>query len=527
MLFALGLLSLIAQVPGGDLPLDRTFRVQDHGAVGDGTALDTAALQKTIDTCSQAGGGRVYLSPGVYLTGTLFLKDNVRLTLEAGAVLKGSARAEDYPKVPRKDADLMPVVDSMSAGGAALIYAEGIRNASIEGPGTIDGRGATFWYEEMLSPKVRKPKPERPRALIAIIGSENLRFRDVTLVDSPCYTLWLIGCDHVNIDGIAIRNSHVGPNTDGIDIDCCNDVRVANCFIDGGDDAIAIKSDSTLFGADKPCENISVTNCVLCSVPACGVRVGYEGDSVIRDCTFSNLTIFDTDIGLDIVSVLPGGTHVLQGTRCENIVFDNIVMRNVNQGIYFWMGNLTDQEPRVHLKNIGVSNVIAQSHYGSYVGGFEKAQVENVTLSNVRLEIDGEMPENNAGGAVGVWGGPMNPYGLYCAWADSVQLLDIDLDFRSARGAWRYGVYCQSVTGAALRNIRTRGLNALGADAAVGSGHSTLSLRDSDAEPGINAFLHVTDGSQVFVSGCDASRAQTAGVADESSSIVGTSADAP
>ena len=139
--------------------------------------------------------------------------------------------------------------------------------------------------KEMLStrskgscPIVRAPDRHRQ--------GESLLFRDVTLLNSPCYTLWLIGCNNVNIDGVTIHNPHDGPNTDGIDVDCCSNVRVANCSIDGGDDAIAIKSDSGTLGEDKPCENVTVTNCVLCSVPACEVRIGYEGDAVIRNCTF-------------------------------------------------------------------------------------------------------------------------------------------------------------------------------------------------------------------------------------------------
>ena len=171
--------------------------------------------------------------------------------------------------------------------------------------------------------------PNRPRTRRRRQGESCLS--GTSRCSIPCYTIWAIGCDNVVIDGITIRNPHDGPNTDGIDIDCCSDVRISNCSIDGGDDAIAIKSDAYQLGEDKPCENVVVTNCVLCSVPACGVRIGYEGDAVIRNCTFSNLTIFDTDIGLDMVSILPARPNILKGTRCENILFDNIVMRNVNQ----------------------------------------------------------------------------------------------------------------------------------------------------------------------------------------------------
>ncbi|HQE82801.1 MAG TPA: glycoside hydrolase family 28 protein [Candidatus Hydrogenedentes bacterium] len=508
-----------------EAPSPVVVRVQEFGAVGDGTALDTAAIQKAIDACTAAGGGTVYFSPGVYLSGSVFLKDNVRLLLEANAVLRGSARPEDYPPAVRQDPDAPSFGIPEVVGGGFLIYGEGVQNVSIEGRGTIDGQGSKFWFEEMLSAMVRKPMPNRPRALIAIVKGDSLRVRDVTLANSSCYTLWTIGCNNVTIDGITIRNPHDGPNTDGIDIDCCSDVRIANCSIDGGDDAIAIKSDAGLLGEDKPCENITVTNCVLCSVPACGVRIGYEGDSIIRNCSFSNLTIFDTDIGLDIVSILPGRPNIVRGTRCENITFNNVVMRNVNQALYFWMGNETGEQSQVHLKNILVSNVIAQSRYGSYVGGFDKKHCENVTLSNIQFLLTGDMPEGAAPAASGVWGAPANPYALYCARVDGLRIQDVDIDLRAARGAWRYGLFCDEVYGAALSNIRTRGLVSLPAQAAIGLKGTSASVRDCDAEPGIPAFLHAVQSSRMFVSGCDLSQAQKTVIRDEDSTLVASDAE--
>lgn len=502
-------------------PPGQVVRVRDLGAVGDATTLDTAAIQKAVDTCSASGGGCVSFSPGVYLSGTIFLKDNVRLVLEANAILRGSARPEDYPPITHKNANGdTAFASSTFSGGGFLIYADGVRNISIEGRGTIDGQGPEFWFKEMLSAMVKKPMPNRPRGLIGVVKSDSILFRDVTLINSPCYTLWTIGCNNVNIDGITIRNPHDGPNTDGIDIDCCSNVRISNCSIDGGDDAIAIKSDAGLLGEDKPCENITVTNCVLCSVPACGVRIGYEGDAIIRNCAFSNLTIFDTDIGLDIISILPGRPNIRKGTRCENIVFNNITMRNVNQAIYFWMGNDTGEESQVHLKDVLVSNVIAQSRYGSYIGGFDKKHCESVTLSNIRFLLTGDMPKDAAPAASGVWGAATNPYALYCTRVDGVRIRDVDIDLREARGAWRYGLFCNEVDDAELGCIHTRGLATLSAEAAIGLRKTTASIRDCAAELHVPAFLHAVEGSRVFVSDCDLSQAEKSTVLDEDSKIV-------
>ena len=499
-------------------PSARLFRVQDYGAIGNGTTLDTVAIQKAIDACSSSGGGTVCLSPGVYLSGTVFLKDNVRLFLELNAVLRGSPRLEDYPPCPRKDVRGEPAFSSPTfSGGGFLIYADGVRNASIEGRGTIDGQGPEFLFKEMVSAAVRKPMPGRPRAMIGIVKGESLLFRDVTLINSPCFTLWLIGCDNVNINAVTIRNPRNGPNTDGIDIDCCRKVCVSDCAIDGGDDAIAIKSDSGLLNEDKPCEDITVSNCVLSSGPACGVRVGYEGDSVIRNCAFSNLTIYDTDIGLDIVSVRPGGT-IRKGTRCENITFNNIVMRNVNRAIYFWMGHEKGGESQVSLKNVHVSNVIAQSQFGSYIGGFPLKQAEDITLSNIRLILTGKMPEQAPLSGCGVWGG-LNPYALYCSHVDGLCISDISVDFRQASGAWRYALFCEETRNARINGIHTKGFVALPGQAVIGLKKSTAAIHGSDAEPQIPAFLHAVEGSRAFVSGCDLTQAKTPFAKDNASVI--------
>lgn len=505
---------------------DAIVRVRDCGATGDGATLDTDAIQKAIDTCSAAGGGIVYFSPGVYLSGSIFLKDNVRLMLEVDSVLRGSARPEDYPPITRSSAGSGPFDMPAFSGAGFLIYAEGVHNVSIEGRGTIDGQGGSFWFEEMLSPMVRKPMPNRPRALIAVVKGESLLFRDVTLLNSPCYTLWTIGCNHVMIDGVTIRNPHDGPNTDGIDIDCCNDVRIANCSIDGGDDAIAIKSDAGLLGEDKPCENVCVTNCVLCSVPACGVRIGYEGDSIIRNCAFSNLTIFDTDIGIDVISILPGRPNIRQGTRCENITFDNIAMRNVNQAVYCWMGNDTGGETQMYLKNILLSHVVAASRYGSYIGGYAGQCAENVTLSDIRFVVTGGMPADAAPAVCGVWGAALNPYALYCAWVDGLRIRDVDVDLRDAHGSWRYGVYCNEVRNADLSGIRTRGLSALSVQAAIGFRKTAGGLFYCGAEPHIPVFLRAVEDSRVFLAGCDMSQADKDFCLDETSKLIGAGAAA-
>ncbi|NLX54163.1 MAG: glycoside hydrolase family 28 protein [Planctomycetaceae bacterium] len=514
-ILAVILATVSARACFAEAPPGQVFSVTQYGAVGDGTALDTAAIQQAVDACHAAGGGTVLFPPGIFLSGTVFLKDNVRLFLDTQAVLRGSPRPQDYPAIPRQNALGAPAFKT-----GFLLYGEGLQRVAIEGRGTIDGQGPAFWLDEMINAHVRKPLPSRPRALVCLVQSNSLLVRDVSLVNSPCYTLWLIGCDDVNIDGIVIRNPHDGPNTDGIDIDCCSRVRIANCLIDGGDDAIAIKSDGGLLGADKPCEDITVTNCVLCSVPACGVRIGYEGDSIIRNCTFSNLTIYDTDIGLDIISILPDVPRIQKGSRCEHIVFNNITMRNVNRALFFWMGNETDNEAQVYLKNVLVSNIVADCRIGCFVGGYADRNVENVTISNLHLTLTGDMPEQARLAGSQIWGGSWNPYAMYCTKVDGLRVESLDVDWTQSQGHWRHTVYCEDVSRAALTGITSRGFCALPGVAQIGLKNSSARIYNCLAETGDAPFLQLTDRSRAFVSGCDLTEAKDPFSADATSSVV-------
>lgn len=517
--FVVALAALIlAGLPAGgsaaETPPGRVFPVSQYGAVGDGKSLDTGAIQKAVDACSAAGGGTVLFPPGVYLSGTLFLKDNVRLFLDTKAVLRGSARPEDYAAIGRKNGLGKPAFQ-----GGFLIYADGAHDVAIEGRGTIDGQGPAFWLDEKINAHVKKPMPIRPRAMIGLVKCRSTVVRDVALVNSPCYTLWLIGCDDAKIDGISIRNPHDGPNTDGLDIDCSSQVRISNCTIDGGDDAIALKSDGGLLGEDKPCEDIAVSNCTLSSVPACGVRIGYEGDSIIRNCTFSNLAIDNADIGLDIISILPNLPTIRKGSRVENIVFENIAMRNVNRAIFFWMGNETDREAQVYLKNILVSNVVASCRIGSFVGGYAARSIENVSLSNIRMSLTADMPREATLSGSQIWGGSWNPYAMYAMKVDGLRVENVDIDWREAKGHWRHTLFCEDVAGAELGGIGSRGASALSGVAQIGLRHSAARIRNCTAESGWGTFLQLAEKSQAFLSGCDLHEARQAFTSDATSAL--------
>jgi len=473
-------------MPGAEVPGDRVWPVTDYGALGDDRTMNTGAIQDAIDACHLAGGGVVRFTPGIYLSGTLVLKDRVGLLLDAGAVLKGSPRREDYQVIRGMNAAGEPVfADHVSF----LVFAENASHISINGQGEIHGNGEAFWLEDRYVFRgdiMKRAVGEwRPRALVCFLNCRFIKIRDVQMTHSPCYTLWPLGCDDVTIDAITIRNPLDGPNTDGIDLDCCRRVTVSNCVVEGGDDAICLKSDGTKLGEERPCEQVVVTNCVLRSRPACGVRIGYEGDSPIRDCLFSNLVIWGSHHGIDIVSILPDQEYpftILHGTRVENIQFENLVMRDVWQPIHFWLGNeKPEQEPEVLLRNIRVSNVIVEGGGDSFIGSLIDQPVENIFLSDIHLGIGRNLPED-AGFYSHLWYITQNPYAIYFRNVDGLHVDGLSVDFTEAGGPWEHAVYCDSVQHAVLDRISVSSQGSVQPVSSIETINSSVKILNSVSE---------------------------------------------
>ncbi|MHC4872448.1 MAG: glycoside hydrolase family 28 protein [Planctomycetota bacterium] len=309
----------INQIPG-------IYPVTSYGAVGDGKTVNTGAIQQAIDSCSGDGGGQVLVPSGVYLTGTLYLKDNVELHLQSGSTIKGCTdralyNADDiYPEVK--------VNKKEEATGAHLIIGYKVKNISITGTGTIDGNSKEFLGEippyenddSYRAPKGMFPvKDWRPAQMLWLCRCSNISVRDVNLINSTYWTFLLLGCDDVHIRGLSITNPPQTPNGDGIDIDCCKNVTLSDCNIITGDDCITLRADIQTLGEDKVCENVVVSNCVL-STPANGLRVGV-GDGTIRNCMFNNIVIADSRVGINMICRFPCPN--VRGALIENISFSN------------------------------------------------------------------------------------------------------------------------------------------------------------------------------------------------------------
>lgn len=474
------------------------FSIRAFGAAGNGQAKDTAAIQAAIDACARAGGGRVLCPPGTYLTGSIELKDNVDLHIEAGATLLGSADRADYRRrLPEEHWN----VSEMLNCDQHLIFADNRRRVGVSGRGVIDGRCEAF-----MTPNRKKPEKGlrvlewRPGQCVHFKGCEDVAVRDITILNSPSWTVWLLCCRRVRIGGISIHNIRNSANTDGIDICCCHDVTVSDCIIDAGDDCIAVyDSDLTDKRRKEVCENITVTNCVL-STRCCGVRIGYSSDGTIRNAAFSNLVMPDVGIGVDMIPnrFQDGPDAQLQhGPRIENIRFQNLVIHATRTAVHFWIDE--NNLPPSGIRNVALANVTARARAGCHIGGTPRIPIENIRITDMQLTLTGEADPRYAGGVpypVSCWASasPM-PHGLYTRFARNVHLHDVRIDWEQAAGPWQSAVRAEHVTGLDIDGLQAR--QGPESDAAVV--HATnvrnLSLRNSCAAEGTGVFLAV-DGPE-------------------------------
>ncbi|GAB2787338.1 glycoside hydrolase family 28 protein [Rhabdobacter roseus] len=352
------------------------FSITDFGATQDSTVNNAKAIQQAIDACAKAGGGQVLVPNGSFHTGTLFLKSHVKLYLEAGAVLVGSVDTTDYAR------------DAMT-GRKALIIANGQKNISIVGDGTIHGRGEhPIFYSNDRANGLK----DRPNTL-SFAACEQVVLKDFTLRNGTRWCVMLKESDHITVDNIRIISRAVA-NNDGLDITDCHHVRVSNSYFDCGDDAICPKSES-----GRGVKNLAITNCIVKS-ESNAIKFGTASVGGFSDVVVSNCVLFDTRLSGLALELVDGGVM-------ERITINNITMHNVNGSIFVKLGHRQGQAPGV-LRNVHFSNITADGigewqpdrsapyfkvpndqKIGVLVVGLPGALVEDVSFDHIKLQFSG------------------------------------------------------------------------------------------------------------------------------------------
>lgn len=467
------------------------FNARDFGASGRKADDARPAIQAAIDACAAAGGGMVYLPPGEYTSATLHLRDCVRVHLEAGATLYSSKDRAAFDK-------------------HGLFYAEGVRNIGLEGRGTVHGQAAYEWrlhdvkdwyiYPNQLlaersgMPLLRSfPTPDSYGNLVLFVNCVDVHIRDLSFIDSPSWTMHLFACERLVIDGVYVSTSlKYGVWADGIDPDGCKDVRISNCTIETGDDALVFYSSSS-YGPARPCENITVTNCRLSSASS-ALKFCDGNQNAIRNVTIDNCVITGSNRGIAFM--------VFDGGVLENVIMTNLTIE-CRPFDWYWWGDadpihfnlirrsqidpnidVAKEPPIGAMRNIIVRNVIARGAGRCRMHGSADAPIENVTLDQVRLVLTNvaDSPLDKSGDA------------LTIDHARNVRLSNVEIDWDAPfRGDWRSALRAERVDGLMLDGVSARPApSAPDAPAIALRDVTGAVVRDCRALPGTRTFLSIT-----------------------------------
>ncbi len=455
----------------------RVFDVRDYGATGLKTDDARPALQKAIDACGKAGGGRVYLPPGDYTSGQLHLRSGVRLYVEAGATLYATLDSTQYD----------------DARKAALIYGEDLHDIALEGAGTLDGQAAYEWHPNTMTDYYILPNQRQMEAtgkpllrsfpvgfdhpgtvfprMVLLLRCTDVRIAGLRFLHSRSWTINPYACVHLVIDGVYIYSSQKEAVwADGIDPDGCRDVHISNSTIETGDDAIVFYS-TPIWGPVLPTENVTVTNSRLSSSSS-AIKFCDGNSLAVRHVVISNIVITNSNRGLAFM--------VFDGGIVEDVVISNVTI-DTRRFDWFWWGNgdpihfniqrrsevdgnKSDNEPPAGIiRNVTISNVIAHSQGTSTLRGHPDSWLQGIRLNHVRLFVShgADAPYESTTAA------------MTLQYARDVKLNDVEIAWEQPHAStWKSGLVVDRVQDLELAGSRI--------DAAPGSGQPVLQLNDAD-----------------------------------------------
>jgi polygalacturonase len=442
---------------------EKSFDITRFGAVGDGITMNTEAISKAINECTQSGGGRVIIPAGIWLTGPIHLKSDVNLLIKKGAIVVFSKNFDDYPFISsfyegRKDYRAMP-----------LIYANGAENIAITGKGIFNGSGEawrpvkkfkmtedqwkalinsggvlnekadTWWpnqyaYEASLDPEkyrsqeITDEEREKYKAffrppMVQLVDCKVILIEGPVFQNSPNWGIHPAICTDMTINDITVINPWYAQNGDGIDLESCIKVRITNSFFDVGDDAICLKSGRDKEGRERaiPCQFVDISKCVVLHGHG-GFVVGSEMSGGVYDVWVNNCSFTGTDIGLRFKSTRGRG-GVVERINIENIRMINIPADAISFNL-FYAGN--DPSEDIKTSRSSISSAIPAVTE-------ETPEFRNITMRNIlcmgaerAVQILGlpEMPVNAITLENSVFS---SIQGINCIFGNNLKFIDLQI----------------------------------------------------------------------------------------------------
>jgi hypothetical protein len=403
------------------------YDIRDFGAKSGGKYLCTRAIQGAIDKCGGNGGGTVYLPAGTWLTGTVYLENQITIWLDPGCTLLGSEDKGDYGR-PRALRD----TKNEKFSYWAILAGKNLHHIAIRGRGTIDGQGVNFKYKG-------GPRPKN----IYLEDCCDVLIEGVRLRDAGSWMQHYRNCDRLTIRDIAVFN-HVSYNNDGLNVDSCRDVIITGCVVDSDDDAIVLKSLSL-----KPCENITISNCIISS-HCNSVKMGTESGGGFQNIAVTNCTICSPRYSKVIYGRQRGlagvALEIVDGGTLDRVAVSNITIKGVSVPIFMRLGNRArpyekgQRKPGVgKFHNVVVSNIIATdcSPIGCSITGLPGHPIESISLSNINLGFEGggtkdegsrEIPEKPTSYPESTMFGNLPAYGFFCRHVEDIKFQNVKLE---------------------------------------------------------------------------------------------------
>jgi polygalacturonase len=369
---------VVVTIASGFSSAETIFNVRDYGAVGDGAALDTEAMQKALNECGKAGGGTVLVPKGIYLSKPLTIRTNTTLRLEKGATLKATDDPADYARTDKP------------GEFNHFLTGKDLENVTIAGEGTIDGSGQKWWIpaEEARQKKSGYTLP-RPN-LIVLTRVKNLTVRGVTIQNAPKFHFVPTDCENVLVEDATFLAPERAPNTDAIDPSMCRNVTIRRCLVDVGDDNVAVKSGKPHPNRQFASDTLLVEDCTF--KHGHGMSIGSELVGGVKDVVVRNCTFEGTDNGIRIKTDRKKGGAVI------NLLCEDITMKDVAGAITitcYYPKIPAIEEPKPVTKttpaysNIVIRNLTATSTKDAgFIVGLPESPIKNVLLENVKIKSE-------------------------------------------------------------------------------------------------------------------------------------------